>query len=71
MEKNINNRVSQYIGVYWSPYSQKWISTVTEDGIKYDCGYFDNERYAAKHRDLKIITIGLNESLQILKPVKM
>lgn len=64
-----NSRVSVYIGVGWNRETQSWRSSVSEKGIKYDCGYFDNERDAAKARDRKILALGLNKPLQILKPV--
>lgn len=64
-----NNRVSIYIGVGWNRETQSWRSSVSEKGIKYDCGYFSNERDAAKARDRKILALGLDKPLQILKPV--
>lgn len=63
-----NLRVSKYIGVGWNREQQKWRSSVSEKGVKYDCGYFDSEREAAKARDRKILALGLKKPLQILKP---
>jgi hypothetical protein len=63
-----NSVTSIYKGVGWNRKMQKWRSSVSEKGIKYDCGYFDNERDAAKSRDRKILALGLNKPLQILKP---
>lgn len=68
MIKKSNPRVSNYIGVGWNREQQKWRSSVSEKGVKYDCGYFDSERDAAKARDRKILALGLNKPLQILKP---
>lgn len=67
--KKQNSRVSIYIGVGWNRELQKWRSSISENGIKYDCGYHKNEREAAKARDKKILALGLNKSLQILKPI--
>jgi hypothetical protein len=62
-----NNRVSKYVGVRWNRDASKWISTVLDKGITYLCGCFDDDREAAKARDMKIISLGLNKPLQILK----
>lgn len=62
-----NNRVSKYVGVRWHRESNKWISTVLSNKVTYLCGCFDNDREAAKSRDMKIISLGLNKPLQILK----
>lgn len=64
-----NSRTSKYSGVGWNREQQKWRSSVSQSGIKYDCGYHENERDAAKARDRKILALGLNKPLQILKPV--
>lgn len=64
-----NNRVSKYIGVGWNRELQKWRSSVSQSGVKYDCGYHESERDAAKSRDRKILALGLNKPLQILKAV--
>lgn len=62
-----HNRVSKYNGVTWNVQAQKWKSSVSHKSIKYECGYYDNDREAAKGRDRKIIALGLNKPLQILK----
>ncbi|MFH6966467.1 hypothetical protein [Flavobacterium sp. FlaQc-28] len=67
--KKSNQRVSTYTGVGWNRETQSWRSSVSEKGIKYDCGYYSNERDAVKARDRKILALGLNKPLQILKPV--
>lgn len=67
--KMSNNRVSKYIGVRWHREANKWISTVLDKGTTYLCGCFDDDREAAKARDTKIISLGLNKPLQILKLV--
>lgn len=64
-----NTTTSKYTGVGWNRENQKWKSSVSEKNIKYDCGYYDNERDAAKARDRKILALGLKKPLQILKPV--
>ncbi|WP_035647364.1 AP2 domain-containing protein [Flavobacterium sp. ASV13] len=66
--KRQSSRVSKYTGVGWNRSMQKWRSSVSGQGVKYDCGYFDNERDAAKARDMKILALGLKKPLQILKP---
>lgn len=67
MIKNTNPRTSNYTGVGWNREQQKWRSSVSEKGVKYDCGYFETEREAAKARDRKILALGLDKPLQILK----
>ena len=62
-----NNRVSKYVGVRWHRESSKWVSTVLDKGITYLCGCHNDDREAAKARDMKIISLGLNKALQILK----
>lgn len=62
-----NHRVSKYVGVRWDREHSKWVSTVRDKGITYLCGCFDDDREAAKARDTKIISLGLNKPLQILK----
>lgn len=64
-----NNRVSKYTGVRWDREYSKWVSTVLSNKVKYLCGCFDDDREAAKARDMKIISLGLNKPLQILKRV--
>ncbi|GIZ08353.1 AP2 domain-containing protein [Flavobacterium sp. UMI-01] len=69
MAQKIKTKVSSYKGVGWDKASQKWKATVTDKRVTYECGYFEEERAAAKARDLKIIALRLNKPLQILKPV--
>lgn len=64
---NTHKRHSDYDGVSWNTQSQQWKSSVSYKGIKYECGYYDNERDAAKARDRKIIALNINKPLQILK----
>lgn len=66
--KKSNQRVSTYTGVGWNREQQKCRSSVSEKGVKYDCGYHESERDAAKSRDRKILALGLKKPLQILKP---
>lgn len=42
---------------------------ITEKGVTYHCGFFDNDRDAAKARDKKIIAYGLKKPIQVLKPI--
>ena len=69
MANGIKTKVSSYAGVSWNKSNQKWKATVTSDNITYECGHFDDDRAAAKARDLKIIALNLKKPLQILKPV--
>ncbi len=62
-----HNRVSKYTGVRWNKESGNWYSTILHKKVKYLCGHFSNDRDAAKARDMKIISLGLNKPLQILK----
>lgn len=64
-----NHRVSKYTGVRWNREHSKWVATVLHNKISYLCGMFDCDREAAKSRDVKIISLGLNKPLQILNPV--
>ena len=66
---NTHKKESKYQGVSWNVQGQKWKSSVHENGVKYECGYFDTERAAALGRDKKIIALGLSKKLQILKKV--
>lgn len=67
--KGTSTKTSEYGGVSWDRELQKWRSSVSENGIKYDCGYHETERDAAKSRDRKILALGLDKPLQVLKPV--
>jgi hypothetical protein len=60
-------RTSKYVGVTWRRDIQKWVAYVTDKKVRYECGYHDDERTAAKSRDRKILALGLNKPLQILK----
>jgi hypothetical protein len=62
-----HKRVSKYTGVTWNIQAQKWVSSITVKGVRYECGFYDNDREAAKGRDRKIIALNLNKPLQILK----
>lgn len=67
--RSSNHRVSKYTGVRWNREHSKWVATVLHNKITYLCGMFDCDREAAKSRDVKIISLGLNKPLQILNPV--
>lgn len=69
--KKTKPKASGYTGVNWNRELQKWKSSVTENGVKYDCGFHEDERSAAKARDRKILALNLNKPLQILKPVNI
>lgn len=62
-----NHRVSKYTGVRWNREHSKWVSTVHHNKVTYLCGMFDCDREAAKARDVKIISLGMNKPIQILK----
>ena len=64
-----HNRVSNYAGVSWNRQAQMWKSSVSHKGIKYECGYYHDDREAAKARDRKIIALGFKKPLQVLKRV--
>ena len=61
--------MKEYIGITWDRSLQKWRSSVSKDGIKYECGYHVEQRDAVLARDKKIVKMGLNVKLQILKKV--
>jgi hypothetical protein len=63
-----HSRVSKYIGVTWNREAQKWVAQITVKGTRYQCGYYDDDREAAKGRDRKIIALNLKKPLQVLKP---
>jgi len=65
-----HGRMSDYKGVRWNKNCSMWHSSFTHKGITYDCGFFANDKDAAKSRDIKIISLGLKLPLQILKPTK-
>ena len=69
MANGTKTKVSSYAGVGWNKSNQKWKATVTADNVTYECGHFDDDRAAAKARDLKILALKLNKPLQILKKV--
>jgi hypothetical protein len=62
-----HNKVSKYKGVSWNKTNQKWTSRVGFKGIKYECGYHETEREACLARDKKILALGMDKELQILK----
>jgi len=68
-QEDQKKRTSKYTGVTWVRNLQKWSSSVTSKSVRYDCGYHDDERSAAKARDRKIIALNLKKPLQILKKV--
>lgn len=68
MANGTKSKVSPYKGVGWNKTNQKWKATVTANNVTYECGHFDDDRTAAKARDLKILALNLNKPLQILKP---
>jgi hypothetical protein len=60
---------SKYSGINWKKDVQKYRASVTEKGVRYECGYADTEREAAILRDKKILALGLDsKKLQVLKP---
>lgn len=65
-----HSRTSKYTGVTWNRSLQKWVSYITANKIRYDCGYHETEKDAALSRDKKIIALYLKKPLQILKKVE-
>ncbi len=62
--------ISKYKGVSWDKRTKKWESVLTSKGLRYPCGFYDDEIQAVKARDKRIIALGLDYSkLQILKPL--
>lgn len=65
--KSSSRRVSKYTGVKQVKGEYTWEAYLIHNKVRYICGIFDNDRDAAKARDIKIISLGLNKPLQILK----
>ena len=65
--KNGTTIKSIYIGVSWNTTAQKWTSTIAINNKTINCGYYLNERDAAKGRDMKIMALKLEKELQIFK----
>lgn len=59
-----------YRGVQYNRRRKLYEARVESKGIVYNCGSFKTPEAAAKARDIKIITKGLPQKLQILKPVE-
>lgn len=64
-----HRRVSKYTGVRQVKGDHMWESYLTHNKITYICGIFSCDKAAAKARDIKIVSLGLNKPLQILKRV--
>jgi hypothetical protein len=62
--------MKNYKGVRWVTETQRWLSTIRENGVSYNCGSHVEQRDAVKARDKAIATHGLKAKLQILKPVE-
>jgi hypothetical protein len=63
---------SKYKGVRWRKNEQKFVSSITVNGQKMNCGTSKDEREVARLRDLAILKYGLPVSqLQILKPKEL
>jgi hypothetical protein len=61
---------SKYIGVRYDKNRKKFYSTLTHQGVIYNCGYDVSDKVCAKLRDLTIIKLNLNKKkLQVIKPV--
>jgi hypothetical protein len=65
--RSSHNRVSKYTGVKWLKESSMWQSYLIFKRVNYICGMFSDDRDAAKARDIKIISLGINKPLQVLK----
>jgi hypothetical protein len=66
---SFHRRLSKYTGVRQVKGEYTWESYLTDKGVKYISGIFYCDKAAAKARDIKIISLGLNKPLQILKRV--
>lgn len=62
-----HSRVSKYQGVVWCKTACKWRAYLKDKGITYECGYFSDDREAAKARDIKILQLSIKKPLQVLK----
>lgn len=62
-----NRRVSKYTGVRQVKGEHNWESYFTHKGVRYVCGIFSCDKAAAKARDIKILNVGANKPLQIIK----
>jgi hypothetical protein len=63
--------ISKYKGVSWDKRTKKWESVLTSNGLRYPCGFYDDEISAVKARDRKIMALGLDyKKLQIFSPLK-
>ena len=70
MSLRAKNETSKYVGVSWDRVLSKWKSGFTYKGVRYECGFYTDERQAAKARDLRIISLGIPKPLQILKRIQ-
>jgi hypothetical protein len=59
-----------YRGVTFVPRMKKFRGTVTKNGVYHDCGVWDTPLLAAKARDRRILSLGLDMPLQIYKKVE-
>lgn len=51
------NATSEYTGVCYDAYRNKYLSTIRKDGVQYNLGRFETEEEAAKIRDKKAIEL--------------
>jgi len=59
--------MKDFLGVRWSSQHKRWKAGVSYKGVRYEAGYHLEQREAVLARDKKIIALGLNVKLQILK----
>jgi len=59
--------MKDFVGVRWSSQHQRWKAGFTYKKVRYECGYYTDQREAVLARDKRIIQLGLDIKLQILK----
>ena len=65
------NKTTNYKNISWRQRERRWEASVTVKGVRYPCGYYDDEIEAVKSVDRLIIKKGFDYSkLQIIKPTK-
>jgi hypothetical protein len=59
-----------YRGIRWIQSEQKYKADVSENKVKYPCGFYLTAKEAALARDKMIIQKNLKTPLQVLKKIK-
>lgn len=64
-------KTTNYKNISWDRTQRLWRGHISHKGVRFDCGYFPEERSAVLAVDKKILAIGLDyKKLQILIPAK-